>query len=67
MLSKSLRGAIALGVVSGLSAGAAYAIHFISAAHGHGLASSDRLAIWLLSLLAVGGAVGSLWLVIRRA
>ncbi|MGB0205570.1 MAG: hypothetical protein ACPF9K_11045 [Neptuniibacter sp.] len=36
-----------------LSALAAYAIYFISDAHGHGLASNDRLAIYALSFIAL--------------
>jgi hypothetical protein len=67
MRRKSSRSAIALGALSVLSASSAFAVHFVSAAHGHGLASPDRLAIWLLGLLAAVSALASIWLVTRRA
>ncbi len=59
--------AAALALVALVAAGISYLIYLVSSAHGHGLASSDRNAIFALAILAVASAAGSAWSALRRA
>jgi hypothetical protein len=56
-----------LAAVALLCAGVAAAIYMISAAHLHGLASTDRRAIQILAGIAVVSATASVWVALRRA